>query len=55
VGAGEPPRLEEEMLKLELAFKHVKSEDLIKKTVFEVVATPGGYKVVVRSPELHRK
>jgi len=50
-----PPRLEEEMLKMELAFKHVKSEELIKKTVFDVVATPGGYKVIVRSQELRSK
>ncbi|HZU38138.1 MAG TPA: hypothetical protein VFA18_19605 [Gemmataceae bacterium] len=50
-----PPELEEDMLKKELAFKHVTDEKQIKKTVFAVVPTRGGYKVIVESQEFYAK
>ncbi|HZU35942.1 MAG TPA: hypothetical protein VFA18_08540, partial [Gemmataceae bacterium] len=48
-----PPDLEEEMLKKELAYKHVENEQRIKKTVFAVVPTRNGYDVIVESQELY--
>ncbi len=48
-----PQDLEADMLKKELNYQHVKDENQIKETVFEVVPTRSGYHIVVTSQKLY--
>jgi hypothetical protein len=48
-----PHDLEANMLKKELDYQHVKDENQIKETVFDVVAKHGRYQIVVTSQKLY--